>query len=360
LQKMLTFFPLATILTVVVVAASASADPIEVIEISPAAAIGLQSDPEDGSIVNRDEAEEEDWNEVDLGAEDVVARHLDKRSPKFVGEKKLKKLVKKKALFKLPKAIIGGIGLSGGGLGGLGIGALGPQLLGALPLRSINGLPLIGKRKKRSPKVQQVGQKLIKKMLKKKVLFKLPKKMIGGIGLSGGGLGGLGLGAFGPQLVRALPLPINGLPLIGKRKKRSPSPKFVGEKKLKKLLKKKALFKLPKAAIGGIGLSGGGLGGFGLGAFGTQLIGALPLRSINGLPLIGKRKKRSPNPKIVGYDGKFKKKLLKKKALFKLPKAMIGGIGLSGGGLGGLGLGALGPQLIRALPLPINGLPLIG
>ena len=35
------------------VAASASADPIEVIEISPAAAIGLQPDPEDGSIVNR-------------------------------------------------------------------------------------------------------------------------------------------------------------------------------------------------------------------------------------------------------------------------------------------------------------------
>ena len=166
-------------------------------------------------ILRRDEAEEEDWNEVDLGAEEVVARHLDKRSPKFVGEKKIKKLLKKKAVFKLPKALIGGIGLSGGGLGGLG------------------------------------------------------------------------LGAFGPQLVRALPLPINGLPLIGKRKKRSPSPKFVGEKKLKKLLKKKALFKLPKAAIGGIGLSGGGLGGFGLGAFGTQLIGALPLRSINGLPLIG-------------------------------------------------------------------------
>ena len=53
IQFQLTFFPLATILTVVVVAASASADPIEVIEISPAAAIGLQSDPEDGSIVNR-------------------------------------------------------------------------------------------------------------------------------------------------------------------------------------------------------------------------------------------------------------------------------------------------------------------
>ena len=54
IQFQLTFFPLATILTVVVVvASSASADPIEVIEISPAAAIGLQSDPEDGSIVNR-------------------------------------------------------------------------------------------------------------------------------------------------------------------------------------------------------------------------------------------------------------------------------------------------------------------
>ena len=240
-------------------------------------------------ILRRDEAEEEDWNEVDLGAEEVVARHLAKRSPKFVGEKKIKKLLKKKAVFKLPKALIGGIGLSGGGLGGLGIGALGPQLIGALPLRSINGLPLIGKRKKRSPKVQQVGQKVIKKMLKKKVLFKLPKKMIGGIGLSGGGLGGLGLGAFGPQLVRALPLPINGLPLIGKRKKRSPNPKIVGydAKFKKKLVTKKALFKLPKAMIGGIGLSGGGLGGFGLGAFGTQLIGALPLRSINGLPLIG-------------------------------------------------------------------------
>ena len=53
IQFQLTFFPLATILTVVVVASSASADPIEVIEISPAAAIGLQSDPEDGRIVNR-------------------------------------------------------------------------------------------------------------------------------------------------------------------------------------------------------------------------------------------------------------------------------------------------------------------
>jgi len=218
LQKMLTFFPLATILTVVVVASSASADPIEVIEISPAAAIGLQSDPEDGSIVNRDEAEEEDWNEVDLGAEEVVARHLDKRSPKFVGEKKLKKLVKKKALFKLPKAIIGGIGLSGGGLGGFGLGAFGTQLIGALPLRSINGLPLIGKRKKRSPNPKIVGYdaKFKKKLLKKKALFKLPKAMIGGIGLSGGGLGGLGLGALGPQLLGALPRPsINGLPLIG-------------------------------------------------------------------------------------------------------------------------------------------------
>ena len=96
-------------------------------------------------------------NEVDLGAEDVVARHLDKRSPKILGEKALFKLLKKKAVFKLPKKIIGGIGLSGGGAGGLGLGFLGPQLLGALPLRSINGLPLIGKRKKRSASPKIVG-----------------------------------------------------------------------------------------------------------------------------------------------------------------------------------------------------------
>ena len=92
-------------------------------------------------------------NDVDLAADDIVERQLAKRSPKFGGEKKLKKLLKKKLLIKLPLGKLGAVGLGGSGAGGLGGalgGVIGPQALGALPFRSINGLPFIGRRKKRS------------------------------------------------------------------------------------------------------------------------------------------------------------------------------------------------------------------
>ena len=63
------------VVTAALLAASASADPFEVVEISPGA-IGLHLDLEDGSTVDRD------------GTEDAVAeRHeIAKRSPKILGE----------------------------------------------------------------------------------------------------------------------------------------------------------------------------------------------------------------------------------------------------------------------------------
>ena len=68
-------YPLFVVTAALVAASAASADPFEVVEISPGA-IGLHLDLEDGSTVDRD------------GTEDAVAeRHeIAKRSPKILGE----------------------------------------------------------------------------------------------------------------------------------------------------------------------------------------------------------------------------------------------------------------------------------
>ena len=62
------------VVTAALLAASASADPIEVVEISPGA-IGLHLDLEDGSTVTDSD-----------GTEEEEGHNLAKRSPKILGE----------------------------------------------------------------------------------------------------------------------------------------------------------------------------------------------------------------------------------------------------------------------------------